>query len=606
MKTYTYDTIVIGSGAAGYSALCRLCEAGVNAALVTENRAYGTSRNTGSDKQTYYKLSLEGASPDSVREMAKDLYSGGCVDGDNALVEASLSARCFMYLAESGVAFPANRYGEYVGYKTDHDRRARATSAGPLTSKYMTEALEKRAESLGVEILSGMLVTDILTHDNSVTGALAVSLDTDEYIAFKCGNVILATGGPAGIFADSVYPECQTGTTSLALMAGARLQNFTEWQTGLASINPRWNVSGTYMQVLPRMYSVDESGCEHEFLKGEFSDEYDALSTLFLKGYEWPFDVKKLDGGSSVIDLLVRRECVERKRRVFLDYRKNPFGLVTLDFSRLSDEAREYLERSQASFGTPLDRLLKMNSPAYELYLEKGVDLKKEPLEIALCVQHNNGGVAVDTWWQTCVRGLFAVGECAGTHGVVRPGGAALNSGQVGALRAAQYIVHHPNKSCDKAFDVSLTKTLESLEKLQKSAVGDAECAIKALRRAMSDTASSIRSVAKARQLFISLDGRSCESGNAVAFFKYRDALLTSSALLFAILDYAERFGVSRGSALYTDVSKSRDGDREKIQEIYLASQGFCSEWRDRRPIPDSDGVFEKVWSEYRRDGGVR
>ena len=48
-------------------------------------------------------------------------------------------------LAELGVEFPVNRYGEYVGYKTDHDPFARAASAGPLTSRFMTEALQKRA-----------------------------------------------------------------------------------------------------------------------------------------------------------------------------------------------------------------------------------------------------------------------------------------------------------------------------------------------------------------------------------------------------------------------------------------------------------------------------
>src|SRR5690606_27174769 len=34
----------------------------------------------------------------------------------------------------------------------------------------------------------------------------------------------------------------------------------------------------------------------------------------------------------------------------------------------------------------------------------------------------------------------FPVGEAGGAHGVYRPGGAALNSGQVGATRAAQFI----------------------------------------------------------------------------------------------------------------------------------------------------------------------
>ncbi len=36
--------------------------------------------------------------------------------------------------------------------------------------------------------------------------------------------------------------------------------------------------------------------------------------------------------------------------------------------------------------------------------------------------------------------GCFAVGEVAGTHGVTRPGGAALNAGQVFAVRLARFI----------------------------------------------------------------------------------------------------------------------------------------------------------------------
>ena len=45
--------------------------------------------------------------------------------------------------------------------------------------------------------------------------------------------------------------------------------------------------------------------------------------------------------------------------------------------------------------------------------------------------------LAVDCWWQTDVEGLFAAGEAAATHGVYRPGGSALNAGQVGSMRVA-------------------------------------------------------------------------------------------------------------------------------------------------------------------------
>lgn len=65
----------------------------------------GTSRNTGSDKQTYYKLTLSGKDPDSVENMAEDLFAGQCVDGDQALCEAALSARCFLPLQNWGFLF---------------------------------------------------------------------------------------------------------------------------------------------------------------------------------------------------------------------------------------------------------------------------------------------------------------------------------------------------------------------------------------------------------------------------------------------------------------------------------------------------------------------
>ena len=48
----TFDAIVVGTGAAGYNAACRLRELNKNVAIVTEGVLTGTSRNTGSDKQT--------------------------------------------------------------------------------------------------------------------------------------------------------------------------------------------------------------------------------------------------------------------------------------------------------------------------------------------------------------------------------------------------------------------------------------------------------------------------------------------------------------------------------------------------------------------------
>lgn len=631
MKIFEFEAIVIGTGAAGYNAACRLKQFGKNVAIVTEATGCGTSRNTGSDKQTYYKLGLGGDSPDSVYKMAENLFAGGSVDGDNALCEAALSVRSFMNLCELGVVFPVNRYGEYVGYKTDHDPYARATSAGPLTSKFMTEALQKNAQNLGVEIYSGYLAIEILKYKNAVCGLLCVEKKSGDLVAFKCTDIIMATGGPAGIYADSVFPECHTGTTSLALLAGAKAQNLTEWQYGLASINPRWNVSGTYMQVLPRFVSVDENGTEYEFLADYFEDKYQALSMVFLKGYQWPFDSKKVLTGSSVIDLLVYRECVLKNRRVYLDFTKNPFGMTEIEYDKLSEEAYEYLSKAEALFGTPIDRISKMNSPAIELYKGKGLDITKDYLEIALCAQHNNGGIAVDMWWQTNVKGLFCAGECAGTHGITRPGGSALNAGQVGSLRAAQYVAQNGNTVVEDTVFAEICESAQTRhlkETVNITANDDnVDLLIKNAQRRMSDNAAAIRNADNMKEALkiTNLEINSLtkvgvkDKSQIYMYYKLKDILYTQSAVLTAMIDYSENVGDTRGSSLYFDKNgELRDGleeifrfteelgnTRSKIQETVLTEKGFVSAWRAVRPIPQNDDFFENIWRQYRENKNI-
>ena len=71
-------------------------------------------------------------------------------------------------------------------------------------------------------------------------------------------------------------------------------------------------------------------------------------------------------------------------------------------------------------------RLKHMNPLSIELYRRYKIDIARDPLEFAVNNQHMNGGVAVDIWGRSSHPALYAVGEAAGTHGVTRPGGAAL------------------------------------------------------------------------------------------------------------------------------------------------------------------------------------
>ncbi len=126
-----------------------------------------------------------------------------------------------------------------------------------------------------------------------------------------------------------------------------------------------------------------------------------------------------------------------------LDFRANP-ALIERDgltLPTIGEEAYEYLEKSHALGDTPVKRLRQMNEKAYRLYLDHGIDLEREPLEIHVAAQHLNGGLTCDAWYESpTLRGLYPVGECGGVFGIRRPGGSALNSTQVGSTRAAEKI----------------------------------------------------------------------------------------------------------------------------------------------------------------------
>jgi succinate dehydrogenase/fumarate reductase flavoprotein subunit len=651
------NTVVVGSGAAGLNAAVRLHRHGqTDVAVITGRLGSGASAESGSDKQTYYKLSLAGDVPDSAIAMARDLAAGGAMHGDIALAEAQGSAEAFFHLVSLGVPFPHDRFGAYVGYKTDHDPRQRATSAGPLTSKLMFEALRAEVRRRRIPVFDGLDAIAILTAGRG-TGKRAIgvlALDRAKsggadrgFVLFNTVNVVAATGGPGGMYAHSVYPEDQSGSHGLLFEAGAVAQNLTESQFGLASVKFRWNVSGTYQQVVPRYISKDAAGGdEREFLNDYFPDMGALATAVFLKGYQWPFDPRKvLNGGSSLIDLLVYEETVVKGRRVFLDFRTDPGGgarLAAFTPDLLGPEAFGYLERSGALMATPIARLRKMNSPAVALYAAHGIDLRREPLEIAVCAQHNNGGFRGGLWWESSVRGLFPVGEVCGTHGVTRPGGSALNAGQVGSARAAMFIARRRNgappatatfvREARAAVLAKWALAGAMVDKNSGPGISPEDC-VAEIRKRMSACGAVVRSPeevrrekARARELWLRArrELRVPSGRGLAAAFRALDLALTHAVYLEAIDEYLARGGKSRGSYLVPDVAgdpphpllgkrwafalaEAGDVIATHVLELRLDGRGrVLKTWVPARPVPRPDGWFESVWADFREDRVVR
>ena len=389
------------------------------------------------------------------------------------------------------------------------------------------------------------------------------------------------------------------------------------------------------------------------------------MDAVFLKGYQWPFDPRKVNQwGSSLIDLLVYNETQIKNRRVWLDFRRNPTrccrvnGAVSdtarksdggeLDFGLCSEETYTYLNKSNALFGQPIDRLAHMNPPAIQLYKDHGIDLYSEMLEIAVCAQHNNGGLLGNIWSESNLRHFFPVGEANGIFGVYRPGGSALNSTQVSSLRAAQFIAANytqppmdvntfiaaVEKQCMQKFEFA-----ERISEVPESGVP----AKWVLQKRMTDCGAHIRSLEKIEKAIqeckseIKAATRSMVSGDTVPgsllpsavcrlpslpeAFRNRDILLTQYIYLCAIREYILKGGGSRGSYLIQD----KDGTLplESLPEIFRFSldggellESVCEiafdadtlecqcDWKPVRPIPVEENWFENIWTQY-REGNV-
>ena len=647
IPVYSLNTLIIGAGAAALKCADTLYHLGVrDIAIIVDKLGNGTSNNSGSDKQSYYKIGLSGDNPDSPMDFARTLFQGGMMHGDIAYVEALGSAPAFFDLCKIGVPFPFNKYGAYVGFKTDYDPKQRATSAGPKTSMMMFRQLLKQVQRNKTPIFNYHEAVKLLYTDEGnnrrVIGALC--LNKEKYYrnslgltAFNTENIVMGTGGPGEMYKISVWPHGQLGSHGLALEIGAIANNLTELQFGLASVKFRWNLSGTYQQVIPDYFSTNADGISNKrFFLNDYFNNISLLATnIFLKGYQWPFDAARLQSnGSSLIDIAVQNEISEG-RRVFMDFMHNPTNTNNnkpFRIAELHDEAKIYLERSGTLQEIPYKRLEHMNPQSIEIFKENGIDLH-EPLEVAVCAQHCNGGISGNIWWESNIKHLFTIGELTGTHGI-RPGGSALNSGQVGAMRAAQYISNIYRKTPISINDFT-TKAEDQIKNQLNEYYsflhpGKKALEIKAVRHEiqerMSKEGALIRSLSGSGKALedayylyrnIQAHGMKCSSPKMLCQATENKMLaLTSIGFLESIIYYIENGGGSRGCYIIVDNqgdcvvssknekyfryrSKNFDKRKEILEVQWDGRKSFKVYSVSVRPLPVDDSWFENVWNSW-------
>jgi succinate dehydrogenase/fumarate reductase flavoprotein subunit len=268
-----------------------------------------------------------------------------------------------------------------------------------------------------------------------------------------------------------------------------------------------------------------------------------------------------------------------------------------------------------------------MNPLSIELYRRYKLDIAAEPLEFAVNNQHMNGGIAVDVWGQTSRPGVYAVGEAAGTHGVTRPGGAALNAGQVFGTRAAEQIAASRPRRCD-GLPQALAQAVRSVHEVLRD---DSPLTIRAIRdevqARMSDAAgilcdaASVRAaLAGARALTASIRSQGIAPGRAaegVRAWQWRQMALASEAVLTALDHYIAAGGGSRGARAILDPAGSglpisahgpleevrfrteRDEDRRRQILVHPEAGGFRLTERPNRQMAGERPFFERDWPDW-------
>ncbi|THD42624.1 MAG: FAD-binding protein [Bradyrhizobium sp.] len=637
------EALVLGSGAAGLRAAVELKRRDVDVVVASQSAFGGTSACSGSDKQTLHTANSAGRG-DDFQALADALGAGGAMDEDTAYVEAVGSARALASLQFMGLPIPQDRLGGVLRYQTDHDEIGRATSCGPRTSRLMVQALAREAIRLEIPIFNHTTGVRILVADDASPRAVGVIAAAPEkrtaenpygLTVFLSDAIVLAAGGPGELYRDSVYPKHCFGSLGLALEAGVEAVNLTESQFGIGTprYNFPWNLSGTYVQCMPYIFSRDARGVEHNFLTEYYRTTQELASNIFRKGYQWPFHATRmLDFRSSLLDLAVYRET-RLQRKVFMDFNRNPLpapGDRPFSLDRLEDDVRAYLEKSGALLEAPIDRLRKMNPLAIELYKRYKYDITRDPLEFAINNQHMNGGLAVDAWGRTTLAGCYAIGEAAGTHGVTRPGGAALTAGQVFGTRCAEHIasMRKPHKTVNsesRAIEAAVARIIDAL----KSENGLSAKSIRdEIQARMSDHAGILckrddvnraKTAAAALNQSIRQQGVAFAGANeALRALQWRQSALASEAILTALAFYLDRGGGSRGaravcSSSGDQVPQGRSGpieqarfvserpqDRAEQIHIRLRDEAFVCEPRPIRKRNRNDSpFFERDWPDY-------
>lgn len=253
----------------------------------------------------------------------------------------------------------------------------RRVYVGGGKGKNTTKALRSYAREIGIDFMEQSHFIDLIMDSNCVIGAV-IQQNNNLYVYYSSA-IILATGGFGALYSSSDNPKDVTGEgLGIAFRHGAKL------------------VDMEFVQFYP--YRLKEPA------------NIDVLTKIFGKGA-----VLLNENEERFMEKYERKELETRDVLCYSMYNQKK---VYLDFSRVPDS------------------VLEKDSPdLYRLY-KKGYKGKW----VMQPVQHYcMGGIQIDEWGRTNIKGLYACGECAGgLHGANRLAGGALTETLVFGTRTGK------------------------------------------------------------------------------------------------------------------------------------------------------------------------
>lgn len=393
------DFLVIGSGIAGLYTALNIAELG-NVIIITKSSI--TESNTIYAQGGIASVISE---TDSFEDHIYDtLISGaGLCDEDAVRILVQEGPKHIKKLIEFGASFEKDSSGNLDLHKEGGHSHHRIVHSQDITGKEIELTLVKQIkENTNIQVLENHVAVELITqfHLNEggdpilkepvCYGAYVYSRESWEIFKILAKATILATGGAGQVYLYNTNPEVSTGDgVALAYKAGAIITNMEFYQ-----FHPTTLYSPNHSIFLITEALRGYGAKLLDFQGKPFMDKYHPLKELAPR------------------DIVARAIDAEMKR--------NGSPYVYLDITHKNDtETKEKFPN------------------IYKTCLERGIDITKEPIPVVPAAHYMCGGVEVDLWGKTRLRGLYAVGEVShtGVHGGNRLASNSLLEGLVFGYR---------------------------------------------------------------------------------------------------------------------------------------------------------------------------